>query len=72
VGSNPAGRAIRIKQLEPLPAALSIFAARLLRDFSEASGVRSETGAQSSGENSALLRDADAGVSVSLRDFSFA
>jgi hypothetical protein len=43
-----------------------------LRDFSEASGVRSETGAQSSGENSALLRDADAGVSVSLRDFSFA
>jgi hypothetical protein len=31
VGSNPAGRAIRIKQLEPLPAALSILAARLSR-----------------------------------------
>ena len=57
VGSNPAGRAIRIKQLEPLPAALSIFAARLLRDFSEASAVPSETGAQFSGENSALLRE---------------
>jgi hypothetical protein len=42
-----------------------------LRDFSEASAVLSETVAQFSGENRALLRETDAGVSGFLRDFSF-